>query len=197
MKFMRNRYFTLNNFKISTNLKKSILSISKENYRYYGTMRKRLFMYSVNLNTIPELQEILDQLCNPSLIDNFEVMFTEPGTIVMPHIDSRRRVALNIPISGDFHNSYVGIYEKGKKFIPNTEFFENKELVKDGGGYPDSKLIQKVTYVTPICLNTEEVHNVVNLSKVSRVVLGLGFKPQISFSDIENLYEQNKLTLCQ
>src|SRR6056300_174115 len=146
---MKNRYFILPKFKISNELYNDILSISKDNFRFYGTRRKRLYMCSVNLFVIPKLQEILDQLYDPSIVDNYEIMFTEPGAVVMPHIDSRRRVALNIPIFGEFEKSFVGIYEKGKKFVPNTEFFEGADLVKSGGGYPDSKLIEKVTYTTP------------------------------------------------
>lgn len=189
---MRNRYFILDDFIISDQLRTCILGVSQDQFRYYGTRRKRLYMHSINLETIPELQEVLDKLYNPSIVDNFEIMFTEPGATVMPHVDSRRRVALNIPIAGDFKNSFIGIYEKGKRFVPNVEFFDNKPLVKDGGGYPDSKLLQKVSYTTPICLNTEEVHNVVNHSKEMRVVLGLGFATNLSFSDIQKLHDEDK-----
>jgi hypothetical protein len=194
---MKNRYFILPNFKISNELYNDILSISKDNFRFYGARRKRLYMCSVNLSVIPNLQEILDQLYDPSIVDNYEIMYTEPGAIVMPHIDSRRRVALNIPIKGEFEKSYVGIFEKQGEVIANTEFFDTNELVKEGGGYPASKLIDKVTYTQPICLNTEEVHNVVNLSNKDRIVLGLGFDTKLSFADIEKMHEQNKLVLCQ
>lgn len=194
---MKNRYFLLPNFKISNELHSDILSVSKNNFRFYGTRRKRLYMCSVNLSGFPRLQEILDQMYDPSIVDNYEIMYTEPGAVVMPHVDSRRTVALNIPIEGEFEKSFIGIFEKHGNVVPNTEFFDTKQVTKEGGGYPQSKLITKVTYTQPICLNTGEVHNVVNLSKKERIVLGLGFNPKISFAEIEKLHEQNKLVLCQ
>jgi hypothetical protein len=189
---MLNRYFILKDFDLSSDLKTQIIKINKERFRFYGTRRKRLYMHSLNLEVMPSLQEVLDKLVDPEIVDNYEIMYTEPGAVVMPHTDSRRKVALNIPIEGNFDESYVGIFDKGKTFIPNTEFFEGKPVLKDGGGWPDSTLIKKVNYTTPICLNTEEVHNVVNFSKTDRVVLGLGFNPKLSFADIERMQEIGK-----
>lgn len=189
---MRNRYFILNDFNLSNDLINSVLQVSKEDFRFYGTRLRRLYMHSLNLQTLPLLQEVLDKLVDPEVIENFEIMYTEPGAAVMPHTDSRRRIALNIPIKGNFKDSHIGIFNKGSQFVPNTEFFEGNVLVKGGGGYPDSTLIKQVSYTTPICLNTEEVHNVVNKTKEDRIVLGLGFDRRLCFADIEKMHEAGK-----
>lgn len=194
---MQNRYFLLGDFQLSSDLKKTVLSVEKEQFRFYGTRLRRLYMHSLNLQTMPLLQEVLDRLVDPSIVENYEIMRTDPGAMVMPHTDSRRRVALNIPIEGNFEDSYVGIFNKGTKFIPNTEFFEGRPITKDGGGYPDSTLIDKVSYTTPICLNTEEVHNVVNQTKSDRIVLGLGLDRSLSFADIEKMHNEGKFVRAE
>lgn len=146
-------------------------------------------MYGLKLCKFPELSEVIDKIIDPEIVDNIEIMRTEPGAVIMPHVDSQRRVALNIPIEGDFENSYVGLFEKSTDaFIPNTEFVEEEPIIKEGGGYPASKLLEKISYTSPICLNTEEVHNVVNASTKERIVLGLGFNTKLSFKDIKNMH---------
>ena len=191
---MHDRYFILENFKISKKLKQSLLSIDKRRFRYYGMKRKRLFMCNVDLSLVPELQEVLNKFQDPNIISNFELMYTQSGTIVMPHIDSNRNAAINIPIDGDFKNSYIGFYNKGTRFVPNIVNSSEGEIVVGGGGYPGAVLIEKVSYTSPICLNNQSIHNVANFSKKDRVILGVRFNTSLNYLDILKLHQSNRLT---
>ncbi len=185
---MKGRYFLITKkFELSDVLVKTLTEIPIDQFNYYGKGRKRLFTHSLNIDLYPFLQEIKDKFKHPEIINDFELMCTLPKTIIMPHIDSKRQAVFNIPLLGDFDQSYVGIFNPGKRFVPNIEFKNGKQIQKDGGGYPDAELLETVYYNSPICLNTSKVHNVVNFGKSNRYILGIGISRKFSFEDLENL----------
>lgn len=183
------QYFNLNNLIYDTSLlKENILNI--DNWEYYGTGRAKLGVCLSNRETV---LHIASKFKNPKkVIYKIESNCIHPYERVLPHTDHDRRVTCNIPVSGDFENSYVKFYDNSGTAVsmPNTPITTKENTAKR---YDNAKVINKISYTTPICFDTQNIHGVDNLTKEPRYVITISFDLGLSYDDIFNMYTAGEL----
>lgn len=186
-------YFILDN--LNNIAVEEFANIENFDFSHYGQKDKRIYQCRVTTINYPSLIPIYQKFQDPrELFSHAEIMYIEPGAVVMPHIDVKRAACVNIPVAGDFEKSSVGFFSKGKKFVPNMHTdAEGKLTIMSGGGYPDAILDEEVSYTTPIVLNNQKIHNVSNYSDVNRIIISLSFNYNFTFEDIKQLHHTNSL----
>lgn len=194
---MKDRVFYLDNEFGNINFVDLSKKLRQINYNYYGTGRRRLLNAELSVSDYPVLESILKLFVNPELILSFEIMTVEYGNIVVPHIDAGRKCCINIPILGDFENTFIGFHENtSDDFLPNVYYeADGSKTISSGGGFPNATLIDKISYSKPIILNTTKIHNVINLTKQDRTILSITFKYHLHFNEIVNLHKNHNLFL--
>ena len=184
------QYFIINNLIYNTNLLKEKM-LNTEDWKYYGTGRARLGVCTLDRETI---LHIASKFKTPKeLIYKIEGNFLNPYERVLPHTDHDRRITCNIPVSGDFKNSYVKFYEKDvegaiNNYIPDIASDSNTSM-----NYHNATPIGKISYTTPICFNTQDVHGVDNLTKEPRYIITVSFNLALSYEDILDMYNAGEL----
>lgn len=172
----------------------SFNDLSKFEFGSYGLPKMKIYNKKVVTSQYPELLPIYKKFKNArQLFDFAEVMYVPPHNYVMPHIDADRYCAINIPVLGDFENSYLAFFNKGEQEFPNL-YEENGEMIqKNGGAYPDATIDYKVSYTYPTLINVSKIHNVINETEQNRIVLSLTFKQEHRYEDILDLYNNGEL----
>lgn len=192
-----NKFFRLNKFFIPNHCKEKIIHCSSNYKKWpaYGLKNKELYIASPTIKDIKELELVLN-LINPKIRDDvkFNIMAINPGCTIAAHTDPDRYCAINIPIAGNYRTSYLQFFEQGNSKKIVTDFIKPDGTKPEPAGvnYPNPKLIGRVYYDTPICINTNEIHNVKNVSKESRIVLSMGFET-IKFKVLEKIHKENTL----
>lgn len=195
---MPNKFFRLDNLAVSDELKACIIDFAssyKDTFRWYGKIRKRLYMYRITTDEMPALKEIYNKFIDKTIVDSFEIMLCEPGCILAPHTDTDRYAAINIPISGNFDKSYVSFFEDdGTGRVNITHEKEPGVPARSAGKFFDKNppLIGNVVYKNPICINVEEVHNATNAGNDKRILLSIG-TGNVKFHQLEKLNTENNL----
>jgi len=190
-------FFRLDNLIIPAALKEKIIDISNsyKEWPAHGNKNRELYILSHTIDNIPELSLLLN-LVNADIRKDirFNIQAIAPGSSLAAHTDPDRYSAINIPIVGNYRTSYIQFFEQGTSEKIVTDFIKNDGTRPSppGVNYPNPKLVGRVYYDTPICINTSKIHNVKNMSKISRVVLSLGFETT-RFSTLEDMHKENKL----
>lgn len=164
-------------------------AINLEDWSYFGKGR-----FSIHISRPPlELSRpITKQFKNPAdLFFKIGLNRVKKMGVVVPHTDHYRYVTLNIPLSGDFKNSYLDFYKESKgQIAPGINGSDDQ-----GGGkfYPDSDLDYQVNYEVPVCFDTREIHGVTNATSQDRYILTLSFQEKYSFAKIFEMYKAGEL----
>lgn len=165
-----------------------------ENWGQYGMGR---FTLGVAPITLEMKKHIGSKFKNPrSILYKIEANYVGPAGMIAPHTDHNRACTLNIPVSGDFHNSYVDFYEKNGEGIglaegdnkPHEEQIENTSK-----RYYDAELVEQVNYKVPIVFDTQTVHGVSNWSHQKRYVITVSFRRDMTLEDIYEIYKAGEL----
>jgi hypothetical protein len=124
----------------------------------------------------------------PFLSNLYNIYRTTPGdsiSSIVPHIDARRKCAINVPIentedSFTIFSDCVG--EPKLKFVP--EFVYHRI---------ESELIEKFRFTLsqPTLINNSVPHSVELNSNKIRVILSWSISDNYDFQDIKNLLKQN------
>ena len=191
------KFFRLDNLVISQNLKNRVIDISKKyktDFRYYGKLRRRLYMYRLDIDSCPEINEIYQKFVNPNVVDSVEIMLCEPGCVLVPHTDTDRYAAINIPISGNFDKSFLSFFKPNSSGKVNTTHQKNTGSAAHSPGtfYENPQQDGTVYYQYPICINVETVHNASNAGNDNRILLSVGTST-VKFSELEKLHRENNL----
>ena len=183
------QYFILNNLIYDTNLlKQNIKNI--QNWEYYGSGRTRLGVVLSDKDTI---KHIASKFNKPKdIIYKIESNCIHPYERVLPHTDHDRRVTCNIPVSGDFNNSFVKFYADNTtgSAIPVAPSTTKPNTAKR---YDNAEMLGKVSYTKPICFDTQNIHGVDNLTKEIRYIITISFRLDLSYENILNMYNNGDL----
>jgi hypothetical protein len=196
----RGIYFKLSSLTISDVLSKKIIEASsnfEESFTKYGKPKRWLYMLNRAVDTIPELSEVYNYFYDSSIIKTIDLIAVSPRSLVLTHSDPNRYAAINIPVFGNFENSYVTFFENIENQITTIDNREDiigvkRNFDKPGKVITNAPIIGKVYYNNPVCLNVDMFHNVTNPEKTSRVVLSIGFG-DLKFEEVEMLHLENKL----
>lgn len=192
-------YFKLSSLTISDILSKKIIEASsnfEESFIKYGKPKRWLYMLNRAIDTIPELSEVYNYFNDPSIIKTIDLIAVSPRSLVLPHTDTNRYAAINIPVFGNFENSYVTFFEdtENQTTIDKREGIKGikRNFDKPGKVITNAPIIGKVYYNNPVCLNVDMFHNVTNPEKTSRIILSIGFG-DLKFKEVEKLHLENNL----
>ena len=185
------QYFNLNNLIYDVSLLKH--NIEKiDNWEYYGKGRARL---GVCLSDRGTILHIASKFKNAKeIIYKIESNCIHPYERVLPHTDHDRRVTCNIPVSGDFKNSYVKFYDESATST-SIESTPSTTKVNTAKIYDNASVIDKVSYTTPICFDTQNIHGVDNLTKQMRYIITISFNLNLSYDDIFDMYNKGELLI--
>lgn len=185
------RYFLMPEFNMkSVNNDLITFALNHTEWGYYGKGRFKIFIASPVRAIV---QSILENFVNPDdLFFKIELNKVEKMGIVPPHTDFDRYVTINIPIAGDFKNSYVDFYTKSEG-IPTQGM--NGSSTNGAKMYPYSELDHQVNYEIPICFDTQEIHGVTNATFEDRYILTLSFREKWTFDMIEKMYKDGNLLI--
>lgn len=191
-------YFNLDSLNISDTLRNKIIEASsnfEESFTKYGKPNRWLYIFTKATEKISELSEIYSYFKDPSIVKTIEIMAVNSRSLILPHIDPNRYAAINLPVIGDFENSYVTFFEDTgtKRTIDKrVDVGIRRKFSKPGKVIENAPIIGKVYYNKPVCLNVDMFHNVTNPEKTSRIILSIGFG-SLKFKEIEKLHLENKL----
>lgn len=160
-------------------------------WQYYGSGRARLGIASWDIKTSTYIASKFKNAKN--IISGINPNVVHPYERVLPHTDHNRRVTCNIPVSGDFKNSYIKFYKKDVIGTPNTYIPENVSNNNTSMNYFDATPLGKVSYTQPICFDTQDVHGVDNLTKDPRYIITVSFNLKLSYEDILDMYNSGEL----
>ena len=128
-------------------------------------------------NDDPLFEQIKSWYKKPNWISHVE-FFQVPSNSVLPaHIDNTRKVALNIPVLGDFENTSADFYD-----ISHIVKEHNIEGARGFGGH--AKLISRVNYTCPVYLSTQIPHGTTNKSSKHRTILSVTFHEKVNIGMI-------------
>jgi hypothetical protein len=184
------KHFMIDNLIYDTKkLKASVQDI--DNWQYYGTGRARL---GITRWSDSDTKYVASKFKNArKIISAIQPNLIHPYERVLPHTDHNRRITCNIPVSGDFKNSYVKFYKKDVEGTINSYI---PDVVSDGNtsmNYHNATPIGKISYTTPICFDTQEVHGVDNLTSQPRYIITVSFNLDLSYEDILDMYNAGEL----
>ena len=185
------KYFTIENLEIDPKvLESSIKSI--DDWEYYGTGRARLGISRwKNLDTSLYIAQKFKNSKN--IIRSIQPNLVHAYERVLPHTDHNRRITCNIPVSGDFKNSYVKFYKKDGSGTLNNYTPSNVSDNNTSMNYFDAKPISKVNYTKPICFDTQDIHGVDNFTNQPRYIITVSFNLDLSYDDIYNMHKNGEL----
>ena len=143
----------------------------------------------------PEMKSICNRFLNPrDLIRRIEYNYVEPMAFIFPHTDNNRNIVINVPVFGDFKNSYLDFYETNWEDSKPTEATYKGEKVKSTGKtFHQPPLLEQVNYTYPICFDSQEAHGVSSYSKERRYIITISLSDKYTFSEILRMYNQGKL----
>jgi|SRR6056300_207317 len=116
-----------------------------------------------------------------------------PMGIVPPHTDHHRYATINIPLKGDFDNSYLDFYKSIKEGVSASPLNNDEETAGKGMFYPEAELDYQVNYNVPVCFDTQEIHGVTNATNSTRYILTMSFREEYTFDKILKMYQENEL----
>lgn len=186
------KHFLLTDFIIKEETKELIdYAVNTHSWSSYGRGRFKLY-----IGLLPNRELILPlakKFKNPKeLFFKMELNKVGKMGVVMPHTDHHRYVTINVPLKGDFKNSYLDFY-KPSTGVPACALNNNEEHRGGGMFYPESELDYQISYNVPICFNTQEIHGVTNTSLEDRYILTMSFKETWTFEKIYDMYTSGKL----
>lgn len=188
--------FELSEFEYNSEELKQIYLNNKNDWAKYGKDEKlTLHTQYVSLEN-PIILKHIQQIKNyKDVVENVKFFKTLVHAGVGPHRD-KRSVAINIPVIVN-ENSYVVFYEAKEELDPVLSLKEGKRLTT-AKYYKINQAIPVETFKCQnvFCIDTSQIHGVLNKSENDRVVLSVSFKDQYNdFNVIKNMYENGEL-LC-
>jgi len=149
----------------------------------YG--HESLKIYRFPAASCPAILDVCRQLNNPlDLLDYIE-FFKTGGQLTLPaHIDNGRRVALNIPIQGDFLQTGLDLYQAPTDGV----------AVNGAKGFQGKAVhIATVSCSVPYLVDVSVPHGTNNPTNHDRIIISLTFKQKYSFLDIYSKYISGQL----
>ena len=187
------KYFLLSNLETSKSCKSLVNFVkSYDQWQFYGKGR-----FTIYMGFPPEdiVKPIITQFKNPAdLFFKTELNLVKAMGIVPAHTDHHRYVTINIPLEGDFKNSYLDFYTTSEG-IPASSLNGNSSNYGGGQYYPSSNLIEQVNYEEPICFDTQEIHGVTNATFKDRFILTISFRDTYKFNQVKEMYDNGELLL--
>jgi hypothetical protein len=143
----------------------------------------------------PEMKSVCNKFVNPKdVIKRIEYNYVEPMAFILPHTDNDRNVVINIPILGDFENSYIDFYETDlQNSIPTDANYKGETIKSTAKTFDQPALLTQLNYTRPICFDSQEVHGVTSHSKDKRYILTISIADKYTFKDIYRMYLQGHL----
>lgn len=188
--------FELSEFEYNSEELKQVYLNNKNDWAKYGKDEKlTLHTQYVSLEN-PVILKHIQQIKNyKDIVENVKFFKTLVHAGVGPHRD-KRSVAINIPVIVN-ENSYVVFYEAKEELDPVLSLKEGKRLTT-AKYYKINQAIPVETFMCQnvFCIDTSQIHGVLNESESDRVILSVSFKDQYNdFNVIKNMYENGEL-LC-
>jgi hypothetical protein len=142
----------------------------------------------------PVILKHIEQIKNYKyVVENVKFFKTLKNAGVGPHKD-KRNVAINIPVLVD-ENSCIVFYEAKDEIDPVLSLKEGKRLTT--AKYfkiEQAQSIEKFKSKNVFCIDTSQIHGVLNESNNDRVILSISFKEQYNdFNIIKKMYETGQL----
>lgn len=118
------------------------------------------------------------------IIDHLELFLTGPRLTLPAHIDNGRKVALNIPVKGDFTTTGLDLY--------STDVASTHDVNGATGFKGQADHVATVNCTVPYLVDTSVPHGTSNPTDAPRIILSITFNKEYSFTDIFTLYKQGK-----
>ena len=183
--------FEIPNFKFDKNKLKDVYLNNKADWAKYGPEKLSLHTQYISLEE-PVILEHLQQIKNyKNIVENVKFFKTLVNAGVGPHKD-KRNVAINIPVIID-DKSYVAFYEESE-IVPSVLSIKNNIHQSKARYYKNSKPIDIFHCKNVFCIDTSQIHGVVNEYTSDRVILSISFKDTYNdFTTISKMYESGEL----
>lgn len=194
---MHDRFFEIPDLKIEKEIK-DLANKEYNSWSNYSSGKNKLYSYTF-APRIPviELTNLYNKFKAKEILGQCSLLKVMPGHKVLPHVDAFRSAAINIPLSNNVSECYTSLYEaKGWRkllYLPNLFYKDGKVKLNPGGAYPLAKMVYKLQYEKPVCLNVSKIHGVKNNSKSIRYVLSISIRPQYTYEDVYTLYKNGDL----
>lgn len=146
-----------------------------------------LLIYRFKAQLCPAVLEVCKQIADPlELIAHVELFKTSANLTLPAHIDNGRKVALNVPIVGDFDQTGLDLY--------SIAHLDASFDVNGARGFKgQAKHIARVSSTVPYLLDTSKPHGTCNPTNQDRVILSITFNSKYSFLDILSRYTSGTL----
>jgi hypothetical protein len=187
------KYFLLSNLETTESCNSLIEFVkSYDQWEFYGQGRFTIYMGFPPKDIV---RPITTQFKNPDdLFFKTELNLVKAMGIVPPHTDHHRYVTINIPLKGDFKNSYLDLYTPAEG-ISASSLNHNSSNYGGGQFYPSANLSKQINYEDPICFDTQEIHGVTNATFEDRFILTLSFRENYKFDQVKEMYDNGELLL--
>ena len=172
---------------------KSVYLNNKGEWAMYGPNDK----LSLHTQLIEENNDIITQHISQiknyeKIIQNVKFFKTLFDAKVGPHRD-KRNVAINIPVIMNVE-SYVEFYRENGTLVDPKLSIKDKELKSKAKYYKECEVTDKFVTTKAYCLDTSQIHGVINKSKEDRVILSISFKDEYDdFNLIKKMYADGEL----
>ena len=186
--------FEIKEFKYNSNeLKEVYLNNTNEWAKYCKDEKLTLHTQYVSLDH-PVILKHIQQIKNyKNVIENVKFFKTLTHAGVGPHRD-KRNVAINIPVIVT-RDSYVVFYEAKEELDPVLSLKDGKRLTTAKYYKIDQAQSVETFYCQNVfCIDTSQIHGVVNESTSDRVILSISFKDKYNdFNIVRQMYENGEL----
>jgi hypothetical protein len=186
--------FEIKEFKYNSNELKEVYLNNTNEWAKYGKDEKlTLHTQYVSLDH-PVILKHIQQIKNyKNVIENVKFFKTLTHAGVGPHRD-KRNVAINIPVIVT-RDSYVVFYEAKEELDPVLSLKDGKRLTTAKYYKIDqAQSVETFHCQNVFCIDTSQIHGVVNESTSDRVILSISFKDTYNdFNIVRQMYENGEL----
>lgn len=178
----------MQNIKILKNFPEQVMNVYKNlyNFKYVGKKPEDYWSNNHSASSVTNVhKKILDRNL-PISSDGIELYYVSNG-MMSPHIDRRRKTALQIPIDLNINNSFTfaAKYNDLSKFKPIVSQFTSRKISSVGEPINnptdwfyewDSELYDKYNLEFPVLQNVSLPHGGANYDHKPRVFFSVSYK---------------------
>ena len=186
--------FEIKEFKYNSNELKEVYLSNNNEWAKYGEDEKLTLHTQYVPLTHPIILKHIQQIKNyKNVIENVKFFKTLTHAGVGPHRD-KRNVAINIPVIVN-KDSYIVFYEAKEELDAVLSLKDGKKLTTAKYYKIDqSKTVETFHCQNVFCIDTSQIHGVVNESTSDRVILSISFKDDYdNFNTINKMYNDGNL----
>jgi hypothetical protein len=166
-----------------------------KNWSYYGPKSKNT-LWILPIDNEIFYKTDLGNLVNSEYVDSVAFMRIKAKGRVSPHVDTRATSFL-FPLIGDFNNSVLNFYDNYRDKKTFELINKDESIASTAVIYTVDDASFSLTYTGSVIINSRIIHSVNNFSDTDRVNFNITLKRDLTYNDVLELYQQNKLLKLQ